>query len=397
VLALCCVAQRARADNHGDVKLTYFVEPAAGQTVHVIRPQADASVDVRGVSIRLGYDADVVTGATPRTYGKVDAISSATPFSDVRHAFHAGLSYPIRAVTLGAGYSYAFERDYRSHVVEASAQVDLLRRNTTFALSYSHNFDTVCNADNRGLPPLERIALDNADRCFTGAVGLVDEALAIDSYQASWTQVVTRALLFQLTAGLEVLDGFQSNPYRRVRLFDGAAEAQEAEPLLRQRASVQLRVKWMLPKIQTVLAGLGRFYWDTWDIRSVTAEAELSRYVGERWLVRLRGRFYQQSRAFFYRDAGEALSYESVGPVGQYFTGDRELSPFRDFLVGAKVSYIRSAQGRGRLARVFTDVDLNLKAEAIKYQALTPLPPNAERAQGILSALVLQLGANMHF
>jgi hypothetical protein len=387
----------ARADSRGDVRFTYFVEPAPSQQVHVVRPQADVSVDARGLTIRAGYDADIVTGATPRTYGKVDAVSSATPFSDVRHAFHAGLSYPIRVVTLSAGYTYAFERDYRSHVVEASARVDLLRRNTTFALSYAHNFDSACDADNHGLPPLERVALDNADHCFRSTPGIVDEPIAIDSYQLSWTQVLTRALLLQLTGSLEVIDGFQSNPYRRVRLFGGAAEAQESEPLLRQRAAAQLRLRWMLERSRTVLAALGRGYWDTWNVRSGTAELEVQQYLGDRWLLMLRGRFYQQTRAFFYRDAGEAASYEAVGPVGQYFTGDRELSPFRDWLLGARVSYVRSAGPGGRLARVFTDVDANLKVDAIKYEALTPLPPNAPRSDGFLSALVVQLGATLRF
>jgi hypothetical protein len=73
----------------------------------------------------------------------------------------------------------------------------------------------------------------------------------------------------------------------------------------------------------------------------------------------MRARFYQQTRAIFYRDAGETLSYESVGPVGQYFTGDHELSPFWDLLVGAKVAYTRSADAKGRLLRLLNDLDLS--------------------------------------
>jgi hypothetical protein len=396
-LLAASLAGAARAEDRADLSFTWFFEPAPSQRLHVLHPQADVAVDAAMFTFRAGWDADIVSGATPRTYGKVDAVSAATQFSDARHAFHGGVELRGGPVTAAAGYTYAFERDYRSHVVEAEAKVDLLRRNTTFALSYAHNFDTVCDADNRGQAPLSRIALDNSAKCFTGAIGLVDEAVAIDSYQASWSQVLTRVLVFQLNVGLEVIDGFQSNPYRRVRLFDGAAEAQEAEPLLRQRLAIQARLKWALPSVRATIGLGGRFYSDTWGVRSGSAEIEAQKYLGERLLLRVRGRFYQQGRALFYRDAGEAASYESVGPVGQYFTGDRELSPFRDFLVGLKLSWLRSADGKGRLGRMFTDVDLHLRADAMKYQALTPLPPNAARSDGFVSALILQAGATVRF
>src|SRR5439155_23422652 len=119
---------------------------------------------------------------------------------------------------------------------------------------------------------------------------------------------------------------------------------------------------------------------------SFTGEVEVDHHLPDRLLLRVRARYYQQGRAIFYRDAGEPLSYESVGPVGQFFTGDRELSPFRDYLLGFKVSYITSA---GRLARLFSDFDLHAKLDAIHYQPLTPLPPNLPRAESFLGAMIV--------
>jgi hypothetical protein len=166
---------------------------------------------------------------------------------------------------------------------------------------------------------------------------------------------------------------------------------------LRQRYSGTGRVKLAVPELRGAVSATGRFYWDTWGIKSGTAELEAEVHLTDRWLLRLRGRFYQQGRAVFYRDAGEALSYEAVGPVGQYFTGDRELSPFRDWLFGGKISYLKSAGEHGRLARMFTDVDLNVKIDLINYQALTPDPPNFARTQAVVDALILQVGANLRF
>jgi hypothetical protein len=401
-LLLVCVS--ARAEDRVDVGATYFLEPAAAQQLHVVHPQLDAHVDLGtpAVSLDLGYNADIVTGATPRTYGKptgkLDAISSATHFSDVRHAFHGGLEVRVGRTELEAGYTFAFENDYRSHAIDAAAKVDLWGKNTTFKLGYAHNFDSVCDADNRGAVPLDRRALSTSSGCFNDkALGIVDEALAIDSYFASWTQVLTPILVSDLSVGLQVLDGFQSNPYRLVRLFNGTVEAQESEPSLRQRFSVQGRLRIAVRRVRGALGLGGRFYDDSWGVKSGTAELTWEQYLVPTLLVRLRGRFYQQTRAVFYRDAGEARSYDAVGPVGQYFTGDRELSPFRDYLVGVKVSYLRAADERGKVWRVFEALDLNLKVDAMKYEALTPLPPNLARSQAPIGALMVQAGLSLRW
>jgi hypothetical protein len=137
---------------------------------------------------------------------------------------------------------------------------------------------------------------------------------------------------------------------------------------------------------------LGRFYWDTWGIKSGTAEISWDEWAHPQFLIRIRGRFYQQSRALFYRDAGETLSYEAVGPVGQYFTGDRELSPFRDYLMGLKLAWVRNADEHGKVWRWFEQLDLNAKIDLIDYQPLTPLPPNQPRDVGLVNALIAELG-----
>ncbi len=400
LLLLLVAGGIARAEDRLDFSTAYFVEPQRKLQLHVIHPQLDATIDAHpAISFKLGYDVDIVTGATPRVYGSsLDAISSATKFSDYRHAFHAGLQVRVGPTTLDAGYTYGFENDYRSHSIDAAAKVDLWGKNTTFKLGYSHNFDTVCDADNRGAMPLERRALDNSTGCFNAKTqGIIDEQLAIDSYFVSWGQVLSPILLSELSASFQALDGFQSNPYRRVRLFSGTVDAQESEPTLRQRVALQGRVNIAIKKAHSAVGLLGRFYWDTWNVRSGTIEVNYDQYVVPKFLIRVRGRMYQQTRALFYRDAGEARSYEAVGPVGQYFTGDRELSPFRDWLLGLKLSYLKSADEHGKIGRYFEAFDLNLKVDVIAYEALTPLPPSASRSQEAIDALVIQAGFSLRW
>ncbi len=389
----------ARAEDHVDFSLGYFLEPAAKQQLNVVHPAFDAHVDLGhpAISLNLGYNADIVTGATPRTYAKptskLDAVSAATHFSDTRHAIHGGLEVRVGPTQLSAGYTFGIENDYRSHSIDAAAQVDLWGKNTTFKLGYSHNFDSVCNVDNSGASPLERQALATSKGCFDKkTMGLTADSLAIDSYAVSWTQVLSPIVLSDLSVGLQVVDGFQSNPYRLVRLFNGTVEAQESEPLLRQRLAIQGRLRIAIKRAKAAIGAVGRFYDDTWGVVSGTAELSWEQYIIPQLLLRLRGRFYQQSRATFYRDAGETRSYDAVGPVGQYFTGDRELSPFRDYLGGLKISYLKNADEKGKIGKVLESIDVSLKFDLIHYEKLTPDPPNSERSNVFIGALILQAG-----
>ncbi len=384
----------AHAENKTELNLNYFIEPSKSQRLNIVIPQFSVSADVHpNVSLNLGYDADIVSGATPRIYGaQMDAITSATHFSDVRHAPHAGIQLRPGPVTLDAGYTFSTENDYRSHQLNVGAKVDLWGKNTTVAMNYSHNWDEVCNVDNTGATPLERRALTTSEGCFSHGKGLVLDSVTVDSYALSLSQVLHPRVAADLTASFEVIQGFQSNPYRLVSLFNGSVEAQEASPNLRQRVALQARLHVAVPNVKGAVMALGRFYTDTWGVRSFTAELDWQQYLLPQLLLRLRGRFYEQGRAVFYRDAGESLSYDSVGPVGQYFTGDRELSPFRDYLLGVKLSYLKFANEKGKIARVFQSLDLHLKAEGMKYETLTPLPPNAARANGPINAIITQIG-----
>ncbi len=394
VAATVTVPRVAPAENRADFKLNYFVEPTKVQRLNVIIPQLSVNVDVHpNVSVNIGYDADIVTGATPRVYGaQVDAVSSATKFSDVRHAPHAGMEFRIGPTSLGVGYTFSTENDYRSHALDVGAKVDLWGKNTALKLGYSHNWDQVCDVDNRGAQPLERRSLGSSDGCFKDSPGLRLEPVAIDGYSIALSQVFHPKVSGDITTSFQVLDGFQSNPYRRVRLYLGTVEAQESVPTLRQRVAVQARLRLAVPKAKAALQMLGRFYWDTWGIKSATAEISWEQYIVPQLLLGIRARYYQQGRAVFYRDAGEKQSYESVGPVGQFFTGDREMSPFRDYLIGAKLSYLKFANEKGKVGKVFQSIDVHLKAELMGYQSMTPLPPNLPRSDGVIDAIIAQLG-----
>src|SRR5579864_4181640 len=124
LMLLAAAASVARAEDKVEIKAEYFGEPGGKQALHVFHPGVGLNVDAhRDFSLNFGYEADVVSGATPRIYGAMDAISSATQFTDTRHAFHGGAELRLGPTAVDAGYTYGFENDYRSHAIDAAARV----------------------------------------------------------------------------------------------------------------------------------------------------------------------------------------------------------------------------------------------------------------------------------
>jgi hypothetical protein len=89
---------------------------------------------------------------------------------------------------------------------------------------------------------------------------------------------------------------------------------------------------WIAP-LKGALQIYGRVYRDTWNVRSVTAELAYEQVVVSGLRFRLRGRYYDQTGASFFSD-----DY-ALFPRGQYFTGDRELSPMSSWVAGGRIEY----------------------------------------------------------
>jgi len=149
------------------------------------------------------------------------------------------------------------------------------------------------------------------------------------------TQNLSPTMNFQLAGYGQVLDGFQSNPYRRVRI--GPNAPQEHIPNERARWSISARLNRYLPKLKSAIHVDARFYDDTWRVIGGNLELGYSQYIGKSLLLRFYTRIYQQSAAKFFKDA---FYYQTQSTAGEYFTGDRELSPVRNVSVGGKLTLI---------------------------------------------------------
>lgn len=395
----------AWADDRAEVSTSVFAEKRDGSKggLIVVHPQADFGVDLgRFVSLDVTYSADAVSGATSVIY-QADAVSSATKFSDTRHEGTVGLGFHGRRSRLSFNATVGTERDYLSRQFGGTASIDLPGRNTTVALAYSHSFDQVCDRDNGMLSPQETKALTGADPCEKSA-GLFGKDrpgttrwrdLSIDTAQATITQNVSPTMNLQLAGYGQVLEGFQSNPYRRVRI--GQNSPQEHIPSTRDRLSVSARLNRFLPRLHSAVHFDARFYDDTWRVVGGDVELGYSQYVGKSLLIKLHARVYQQSAAKFFRDA---FFYQTESTAGEYFTGDRELSPVRNATVGAKLTLI-TVGGDKPVWHLFDKLQLNIKADVLMLDVL-PADSLADNPMGIdkqfiygnslIDAVILQLG-----
>lgn len=408
--AAAAAAPRALADDRTEVSTSLFAERRDGGKggLTVLHPQALFGVDLgRFVSLDAGYAADVVTGATATVY-QVDATTGATKFSDVRHEGTLSLGLHGKRSRLSISGTFGTERDYLSRQLGGAASIDLPGRNTTVGLAYSHGSDLTCTRDNAEMNPLEARALTGADPCkkdklVSGADSLdaagarltTWEGLSIDTAQVSVTQNLSPTMNLQLALFGQVLEGFQSNPYRRVQV--GPNTPQEHIPDTRARWSITARLNRYLPKLAAAAHFDGRFYNDTWGVTGGNVELAYSQYIGKPMLLRVHLRVYQQSAASFFRDA---FFYETLSSAGEYWTGDRELSPVRNATLGGKLTLITVGEDHP-VWGLFDKLQLNVKADLmmIGVVAADSLAMNVDGidkqfiyGNSLIDGVVLQLG-----
>jgi hypothetical protein len=353
-----------------------FYEAPTRTHMFVYTPGASLQVSPSDfLDVRAGWEADVVSGASvsvkagpayQATHPAADVVSTAS-VHDLRNAANGGFTLRKDIVTFTGGYAYSTEHDYRSNSFNVSARTDTYDKNSQFEIDYAHNFDSVCD---RAQPtatsgqPTEVSSLETSIGCFTSDPTRTTHSIAIDSYQAGWTQTWTPVLSTQLLYTGEIQNGFLSNPYRSVIIAEGR-EAQEHHPENRARQSVAARLHYYIRPLKAALRFGVRAYDDTWGIKSEMVEAEFEKHLGEAFRVTLRGRGYNQSGARFWSDDYTGGN-PPLGPQGQYWSGDRELSPFWSWSVGLRGIYTILPRS-GRLLGMMTSLKLSLGADVISY------------------------------
>jgi hypothetical protein len=371
-LGVCLAAGVSRAQvAEVELRTQIFHEPSRASRMTVYTPEiAVSAAPAEGARVWASYQADAVTGASeaikagPLLAGVPDIVSRAS-VQDYRHIASAGFSLERAHARLTATYTYGSENDYRSNAIAVAAGTDFWQRNTDVEIGYSRGFDEVCTLAQRNVPATLRQGLDTSDECFTASRRVEALDISLDNFRAAWTQAWTPVLTTQLIFSGGLQHGFLGNPYREVVIGPTGQAAQEHHPDDRRRVALALGLKYYSRALETALGVFARGYRDSWEVQSATAELSIERYLVP-WLALLvHGRAYAQSGASFWSDdytGGEP----SFGPRGQYWSGDREISPLKTLLGGARLEAAWRASGDGRWAGAFRQVNASVSFDLLK-------------------------------
>lgn len=354
-----------------DLRTQVFHEPSAHSEMTVYTPEVNISASpYDGLRVFASYQADAVTGASeavkagPLLSAVPDIVSRAS-VQDFRHIASGGFSIERRHARVNASYTYGTENDYRSNSFAVSAATDFWQRNTDIELGYSRGFDEVCSLSQANLPETLRQGLDSSDGCFTASERVEALDISLDNFRLGWTQAWTPVFTTQLVLTGALQHGFLGNPYRQVVIGPTGQAAQENHPDDRRRAAVSLRLKYYSKTLQTALGMLARGYRDSWELSSFTYEVSAERYM-KPWLsLMVHGRAYVQSKASFWSDdyTGGEPDY---GPRGQFWSGDREMSPLQTLLGGVRVVGTWRGDGGSRWVGVFREFSASASFDLLR-------------------------------
>lgn len=356
-----------------DARTGVFLEPSAkGSRMRVITPSSSLSATpVDFLTVTAGYAADVVSGASESvkagpSFADTPDIVSAASVTDLRQVASGGVALHRGHTDFGASYSYGTENDYKSNAITVTAGTDFFQRNTKLEFAFGHGFDKVCDlAENRLQAPTTRLRLDASKGCFTSDAARRSLDVSTDNFQGAWTQSWTPVFATQLVLTGSVQRGFLSNPYRSVVVGPSGETAQEHHPGNRARGAAAARLKYFIRPLDASIGVGVRAYRDTWDILGQTYELEVEKSFTSFLRIQIRGRYYRQTAAVFWSDdytGGEPVH----GPRGQYFSGDREVSPLKSLLGGARVTASLHGRPGARIGHLFVDFESSLGVNFLK-------------------------------
>jgi hypothetical protein len=357
-----------------DARASFFHEPAPGSTMTVFTPSTDLTVRPwEALAVSAGWEADIVSGASERiksgplsrTVGP-DVVTGAS-VKDTRHQFRGSFTVKRDVTEVTAGGSTSNENDYQSRTLHGELRTDLFQHDTQIELAYAHSWDSVCDlVHTANTDPTLRLPLDTSVGCFDpSAPTRTEHPILTDAFQVTWTQAFTPVFMAQLIFTGQLQNGFLSDPYRGVVLSASGQFAQEHHPDNRAREALAARASYYLRSLKGALRFGLRGYRDTWDILSATAELEGEKYLLPWLRLRLTGRYYRQSGALFWSDDYTGGEPEH-GQRGQYWSGDRELSPFSSFLFGSRILASWPA-GDHRILGIFQGFEASVSFDVLFY------------------------------
>ena len=269
-------------------------------------------------SVSANYYVDSISSAS------IDVITSASPYKEERKEHSVGVEYLHDKSIMSFNYSSSEENDYKAKTYSIGVSQDFFGDLTTLSMGYSRGSDQIMRItklnNQKTLDPL--FGTDHADR---------------HNFRLGLSQILSQNMIAGLNYELITDKGFLNNPYRQVRFADDSW-ASEVYPNTRSSNSVTTQLKYYLP-YRAAVSGEYRLFSDTWGINANNIKLAYTHPIGKEWIIDLRYRHYDQSRASFYSDLFSAPGVQA------FMARDKELSTYTNQTLGFSVSYDLAQQG----------------------------------------------------
>ncbi|MBX3248075.1 MAG: DUF3570 domain-containing protein [Myxococcales bacterium] len=299
-----------------ELRGNYFWE----QSTRVIAPEGGVRlIAPNGVRLGVDYLVDSITSAS-QAAGVLEDVR----FTEIRHQITLSGGYEFdlgdAQLDLNASYRISREPDYLSNSFGITAGLSLNDRSTVLraALFYVHDeIRQVFRAGDGARPTTDG----------TTSADLFRESFDAIALNVAWEQLLSPVLFFQVAYQYGWMDGFLANAYRRVAVGDVLRP--ENHPGTRHRHSLTGRLVGHLRKTRTS-AHIGyQAYLDSWDIAALSPEVRIYQEIASYAHLRLRYRYYRQTRSFFYSE-----DYATSTPEDAPVTADPKMSAFRVHTLG---------------------------------------------------------------
>ena len=287
-----------------------------------------------GIDVHGEYLLDAITSASVAA-----GVIADVRFTEIRHQGTIGVGHELdlgeAQLRLDVSGRVSAEPDYLASGVTLSGSLSLAERCSVIGFSLGYIHDEV-GAIVRGGPPRVDPATgrDLSNRGRLGQLEGVNLSIAYTQILAAWALA---------TIGYDFVhnDGFIQNAYRQVQV-QGALQP-EHHPDQRTRHSFYGRLAMMIPQTHTAFHLNYRVYVDDWGIGALTPEARIYQEVGEDVTLRVRYRYYNQLRSFFYRPD---MQYRFDD---EFVTADQKMADFETHLLGFRVLVSLGFLGGGPL------------------------------------------------
>jgi hypothetical protein len=284
------------AQNGVDVQFHSFQDTRG---VTVLSPTVDVSRDFTDrTALRVKFGVDAITAAS-------DSCARCHPSgaNNGRVVFDGNVIRKYGDTKWSLGAEIGREKFYTATTVLTSLTRDLNAANTTVAGGFAFSVNQ---------PQLH--PSQETERQFS-----------TDAY-GSITQTLSKTTIAQVGYELNQINGFQTNPFLRVKV-NGVLTLGNV-PDTRTRQALTARLRQALPA-DTYFELDYRRYLDSWQVDSNALSVGLSHRFSPRVLVGGAYRWYDQTAAYFYQP-------EYVG-TPQFYTSDFRLVPFNSGLYSGRL------------------------------------------------------------